>query len=279
MQRRDTVWLQSRLEHVINNYFPDLPPGNPISIGWGRRAKRRLGAICNRGRHTTITLNVLFSLTEVPEYVVDAVIAHELAHYVHGFGSGLPRKYTYPHAGGVVQRELADRGLHDLEQRGKEWERTHWARFFERHAADIAVAVDARQKLHDERWDALMNASGARKTAFLEVQLGELATQLRVSPPCWKVDWLYASTRTRGLSYLYKEEPRLRIHGLAALPEVPVEVIRCELASWICIETVGRNRFRIEEQLLNAGLADEISSAHLWRTKHWERFRRARMPF
>jgi hypothetical protein len=60
---------------------------------------------------STILINRLFQLEIVPVEVVDATIAHELTHYLHGFSSPLEQKFSTPHAGGVVTKELKKRGF------------------------------------------------------------------------------------------------------------------------------------------------------------------------
>ena len=75
---------------------------------------------------TIITINSLFKDENIPEYVVIGTIAHELAHYAHGFHSPLEQKFKTPHAGGVVRAELKIRGLGDIEKESKEWLKKNW---------------------------------------------------------------------------------------------------------------------------------------------------------
>ncbi len=90
--------------------------------------KTRLGVIklseCQR--HTLIGINSLLRLPAVPPLIVEVTIAHELVHYAHGFGSPLPRKYRYPHRGGVVERELRRRGLGEKLAEYSRWLEEHW---------------------------------------------------------------------------------------------------------------------------------------------------------
>src|SRR5438445_748122 len=107
---RDNRWLESRFAYLWTNYYSDVRKGYPIEVKFGRPARYRFGSICNHGRHCRILINPLFARPEVPEYVVDATIAHELAHYVHGYGSGLPKLHAHPPRGGVIDKEMAKRG-------------------------------------------------------------------------------------------------------------------------------------------------------------------------
>lgn len=57
----------------------------------------------------------------IPTEVVDHTLAHELVHYAHGFSSRRTRLHKYPHAGGVVQKEMEKRGMGNLIKSYKEW--------------------------------------------------------------------------------------------------------------------------------------------------------------
>jgi hypothetical protein len=129
---RDDKWLFSKLDYVWDQYFPDISQDNNVKIIWGRRARSRLGSIKPGenipGQHpeTVITINALFRDPKIPEYVVLGTIAHELSHYAHGFHSPIDRKFSTPHAGGVVTRELKDRGLENIYRTQKKWLKENW---------------------------------------------------------------------------------------------------------------------------------------------------------
>ena len=53
----------------------------------------------------------MFKNQKIPQVVVDHTIAHEMIHYAHGFSSKRIRMHKYPHAGGVVQKEMRKRGM------------------------------------------------------------------------------------------------------------------------------------------------------------------------
>lgn len=135
---RDEAWLFAKLDDVWDNYYSDVPQDNDVQIVWGRRARNRLGSIKQvRGetRHghpaTVITINSLFKDPKIPEYVVIGTIAHELAHYAHGFHSPIDQKYATPHAGGVVHKEMAGRGLDVVHKKQKRWLKEHWREYVE----------------------------------------------------------------------------------------------------------------------------------------------------
>ena len=137
-ERREIVLrrrhLYDILEHLWQRYFSDVPRVNLVEIAYGQPWKRRLGLIrlSLDNTRTFIGVNTLLRLPDVPECVLLTTIAHEMAHYAHGFGSPLPRLFEHPHAGNVVERELARRGLGHIAQQCDEWIDTEWFAFYER---------------------------------------------------------------------------------------------------------------------------------------------------
>jgi hypothetical protein len=132
---RDDRWLFAKLDEVWDSYFSDVPQENEVKIVWGRKARNRLGSIKPgekiKGRHpdTIITINSLFKDQHIPEFVVLGTIAHELSHYTHGFHSPLDKKFQNPHAGGVVNKELRDRGLDKMLKDQKKWLKDNWENY------------------------------------------------------------------------------------------------------------------------------------------------------
>ncbi len=129
---RNNAWLENRLRKIWQRYFSDLKQKNPIFIGFGRRARSRLGSIKyhKRSKTSIITLSGYFKNKEIPEFVIDAVLAHELVHYLHGFSSSYPRAWRYPHQGGIVNKELKKRGLGETLQLQKQWIKKYHGKFF-----------------------------------------------------------------------------------------------------------------------------------------------------
>jgi hypothetical protein len=132
---RDEKWLFEKLDEVWDKYFADVPQDNDVRIIWGRRARTRLGSIklgktSSKGhKETIITINSLFKDKIIPEIVLTSTIAHELAHYAHGFHSPLPKKFETPHAGGIIHKEMEGRGLGSLEKRQKKWLKENWKNY------------------------------------------------------------------------------------------------------------------------------------------------------
>lgn len=120
---RDNNWLLSRLDHIWSNYFPKMEQTNPIHIRFGRFSKYRLGSIkLNRKtQRSYITITSMFKGQNIPKEVVDHTIAHELVHYAHGFSSTRARLHKYPHAGGIVNKEMRSKGMSHLIKAYKVW--------------------------------------------------------------------------------------------------------------------------------------------------------------
>jgi hypothetical protein len=126
---RDGLWLQELLDATWDQHFTDVPQVNIVRIEFGKRAKRQLGCIRVDRRDpsaTVITMNGLFKDEAIPRFVVQSTLVHELIHYAHGFNSPLEQKHAHPHAGGVVRREYAERGLEQLYVDQQKWLKANW---------------------------------------------------------------------------------------------------------------------------------------------------------
>lgn len=115
-QIRDNTWLLSRLNHLWDTYFSDVPQKNKVYINFGRNAVYRFGSIrmSYKDKASHIIINGMFRDPKYPIEVIDHTIAHELVHYTQGFSSPHPKMHAYPHRGGVIDRELNERGLKHL---------------------------------------------------------------------------------------------------------------------------------------------------------------------
>src|SRR3989344_4378689 len=123
---RDDNWLRQRLMEIWDVRFIDVQKVNEIRIRFKGKWKTKFGHIKLKNNITEIVINSLFKHEEVPQYIIDLTIAHELVHYSHGFQSPLERRFRYPHQGGIVNKELKKRGFKDsllLERKvfRKEW--------------------------------------------------------------------------------------------------------------------------------------------------------------
>lgn len=121
--KRDNNWLLSRLDCIWDKYFSDVPQTNKVFINFGKNAKYRLGSIRlnKKTKASVITITSMFKHLKIPTEVVDHTIGHELVHYTHGFSSTHPKLHKYPHAGGVVKKEMELRGMGYLHKAYTEW--------------------------------------------------------------------------------------------------------------------------------------------------------------
>lgn len=130
---RNNQWLKEKFIYLWKRYFSDIDIKNNIIIKFGRPCKTRLGSIRPKSRFdkstSIITINGHFQNPEIPEFVVEAVIAHEFMHYAHGFASPHKQAYKHPHKGGVVTWDLRERGLDDILKLERIWIKKNWPNF------------------------------------------------------------------------------------------------------------------------------------------------------
>ena len=127
MVMRDDQWLRERLDQMWFLLFPDIERKNTVVIRFKGKWKNKCGHIkMLKNKDTEIVVNSLFAHEKVPEAMIDATIAHELVHYMHGFQSPYQRLYTHPHAGGIVTRELKKRGFGHILAFEKKFLRKDW---------------------------------------------------------------------------------------------------------------------------------------------------------
>ncbi len=277
MLTRDEEWLQNRFRGIWISYYSDTPAGYPISVQFGRPARYRFGSICAHGKNCRILINGLFSDPEVPDFVVDATIAHELAHYVHGYGSGLPKLHAHPHRGGVIDKEMAKRGCLFLEDKASAWRKANWAGFYALKCTEAAMQTAARNTRAAEQWDAYLKTPGFRAESQLQSHLSRIASKFGMRQPAFAICWLNASPRRTGLSYRTSSTGRVSIHALLADPKVPDEVLDYEICYWTAVEKVGSNWRRVEAAIREAGLWGSAEKAIRWRRRVWPGYRRREM--
>jgi hypothetical protein len=126
---RTNLYLSKRLNSIWENHFSDVPRKNEINIRFGREANYRFGSIryCYVDRSVHITINGRFQDEKYPAEIIDHTISHELCHYTHGFPTPGPRLSRYPHRGGIIDKEMAKRGLGYLITFYKSWVKAYIA--------------------------------------------------------------------------------------------------------------------------------------------------------
>lgn len=129
---RDNLWLERRLDTIWQVLMPDTPKKNKVSILFKGRWKNKFGHIKRKNdKSTEIAINAHFRNKEIPDFILDTTIAHELIHYMHGFHSPYKKQFKYPHQGGIVDKELKKRGFTFLLQLEKEWIKKNWKTIYE----------------------------------------------------------------------------------------------------------------------------------------------------
>jgi hypothetical protein len=122
-------YLSSRAASLIRENFQDRDITNLLVVKWGKRWRNTLGHIKpleNTEFGSLIEINSLMKSTEIPEFVLDSVLMHELVHYFQGFGSNHERKSKHPHKGGVVDKELARLGWTEITGKSDAWIKANW---------------------------------------------------------------------------------------------------------------------------------------------------------
>lgn len=127
---RDNNFLTQRLSQIWSLLFEDTPKLNNVVIKFKGSWKNKFGHIKKLGKDTEIAINNLFKNEIVPEYIIDITIAHELIHYMHGFNSPIKRKYKHPHKGGIVTKELKNRGFLSMLKREKLFVKKEWPKIY-----------------------------------------------------------------------------------------------------------------------------------------------------
>lgn len=124
---RDNLWLSDRLEEIWKVFFSDVVKLNEVKIRFLGRWKNKFGHIKKlKDKSSEIVINGLFKDEKIPEYLVDLTIAHEIVHYMHGFNSPYPKQFRYPHQGGIVRKELIERGFKIPLKIEKRFLKTDW---------------------------------------------------------------------------------------------------------------------------------------------------------
>lgn len=128
---RDNIWLTSRMNAIWDKMMPEVERKNEIKIVFRGKWKNQFGKIERlKDGSTRISINSLFRYPDVPDFILDTTIAHELVHYMHGFQSPHPQLFRYPHQGGVVDKELKKRGFGFLLDLEKEWVKNRWFKLY-----------------------------------------------------------------------------------------------------------------------------------------------------
>ena len=83
--------------------------------------ENKFGHLTSKNGRAEVVVNSLFQDLRIPEEVIKVTIAHEIVHYMHGFHSHLPKQFSHPHKGNIVNKELIKRGFKHTLKMEKEW--------------------------------------------------------------------------------------------------------------------------------------------------------------
>lgn len=128
---RDNSWLIRRMNVIWQKLMPEIERKNEIKILFKGKWKNQFAKIKKlKDGSTEISINALFRFRDIPDFILDTTIAHELVHYMHGFQSPYPRQFKYPHQGGIVDKEMKKRGFGFLMDLEKDWIENHWYKLY-----------------------------------------------------------------------------------------------------------------------------------------------------
>jgi len=93
-----------------------------------------------------IEINPLLFDLDVPEYVLDYVIMHELTHYFQGFASNHEKKHKHPHKGRVVEKELANLGWKEIQEKSDKWIKENWTNILTKNEVNTTIVRRKRRR-------------------------------------------------------------------------------------------------------------------------------------
>jgi hypothetical protein len=141
-------YLAKRTASLIRENFAERGVTNFLVVKTGRKWKRTLGHIKtleNNEYGSAIEINPMLFDLDVPEYVLDYVIMHELTHYFQGFASNHQKKHKHPHRGGIVEKELARLGWEEIQTKSDKWIKENWEEILKKNGVNTTV-IQRRSK-------------------------------------------------------------------------------------------------------------------------------------
>jgi len=144
-------YLAKKTASLIRENFSERGVTNLLVVKTGGKWKRTLGHIKtleNREYGSLIEINPFLFDLEVPEYVLDYVIMHELTHYFQGFASNHEKKHKHPHRGGIVEKELERLGWKEIQEKSDIWIKANWTKILSKNGVDpMAKRMPRRKKI------------------------------------------------------------------------------------------------------------------------------------
>lgn len=277
MSAGETGCLEPKLAEMLAGPFADLAAMHRVAIRPGRPAKRRLGSIRRGTDGPVVTVNPLLLDPSVPEYVLEAIIAHELCHLAHGFGAGGSPPKHHPHRGGVVDAEIKRRGLDDTVRRSDAWIEREWSTLLARAGAVLLASEAERSARRAAIWAEFLSAEDRLTLDDLSSIARRCAGALGCEPLSL-VEWLPATRRQKCLSYCIVKSRAVQLHGLLAHPAVPRAVVHAQISYWLARLDGDRTSARQQWRLLGLLPPEEVAQADQWQRRQWPRFREKHHP-
>ena len=103
-----------------------IPDTVKIKIRWGRKAKRVLGSVRLLKDVSVIRISQYLADFNVPDYVLEEVILHEMIHIKTGYGSSIEKQYKNAHRGGIIRKEMDAVGKAQLYDESDAWVKKNW---------------------------------------------------------------------------------------------------------------------------------------------------------
>ena len=135
-------YLAKRTASLIRENFAERGVTNLLVVKTGNRWKRTLGHIKtleNNEYGSAIEINPLLFDLDVPEYVLDYVIMHELTHYFQGFASNHEKKHKHPHKGKIVEKELERLGWKEIQEKSDKWIKEKWTEILKKNGVNTTI--------------------------------------------------------------------------------------------------------------------------------------------
>lgn len=148
-------YLAKKTAALIRENFSQKGVTNLLIVRWGGKWSRKLGHIKplkNDKKQdvefgSIIEINSLLKSVDIPEYILDYVLMHELTHYFQGFGSNHERKFKHPHRGGLVDKELQRLGWNEIMEKSEKWLKENWATILKNNGKSIYIKPKTRKRI------------------------------------------------------------------------------------------------------------------------------------
>ncbi len=142
-------YLTKRTAELIRENFSEKEITNLLAVKTGKKWKRTLGHIKtleNKEYGSLIEINPMLFDLDVPEFVLNYVIMHELTHYFQGFASNHEKKHRFPHKGRIVEKELEKKGWKEIQEKSDVWLKANWTKIITKNGLDPCIKRRQKKK-------------------------------------------------------------------------------------------------------------------------------------